>query len=165
MGFYIALFSHPTGSLKPLDPFGSGKKKKIHRFINNLLGLQKVMVKEFSLNVIPWNALLFEKPAKQYKFSLTRITDLFETHVMTRRNARKQGCVFPLFSPDSDDRLSLNFHRFVIWYRSCGTQSAGLGQHCLPKGSNGFRALQNHYPWSLGLKSFQTPSSVQSMHY
>ena len=25
----------------------------------------------------------------------------------------KQGWVFPLFSPDSDDRLSLNFHRFV----------------------------------------------------
>jgi hypothetical protein len=58
---------------------------------------------------------------------------------MTRRNARKQGWVFPLFSPDSDDRLSLNFHRFVIWYRSCGTQSVGLGQYCLPKGSNGFK--------------------------
>ena len=29
---------------------------------------------------------------------------------MTRRN----GWVFPLFSPDSDDRLSLNFHRFVV---------------------------------------------------
>ena len=57
---------------------------------------------------------------------------------MTRRNARKQGWVFPLFSPDTDDRLSLNFHRFVIWYRSCGTQSVGLGQHCLPKVSNGF---------------------------
>ena len=58
---------------------------------------------------------------------------------MTRRNARKPGWVFPLFSPDSDDRLSLNFHRFVIWYRSCGTQRVGLGQHCLPKGSNGFK--------------------------
>ena len=51
----------------------------------------------------------------------------------------KQGWVFPLFSPDSDDRLSLNFHRFVILYRSCDTQSVGLGQYCLPKVSNGFK--------------------------
>ena len=115
------------------------KKIKVHRFTNNLQGLQKAMVKDLSWNIIPWNALLFEKTAKQYKFSLTRITDLFETHVITRRNARKQGWVFLLFSLDSDDRLSLNFHRFVIWYRSCGTQSVGLGQHCLPKGSNGFK--------------------------
>ena len=54
---------------------------------------------------------------------------------MTRRNVRKQGWVFPLFSPDSDDRLSLNFHRFVIL--CCGTRSVGLGQYCVPKGSNG----------------------------
>ena len=47
-------------------------------------------------------------------------------------------CGFPLFSPDSDDRLSLNFHRFVILYRSCDTRSASLGQYCLPKVSNGF---------------------------
>ena len=39
---------------------------------------------------------------------------------------QKRGWVFPLFSPDSDDRLSLNFHRFVIFYISCDTQSAGL---------------------------------------
>ena len=38
---------------------------------------------------------------------------------MTRRKVRKQGCVFPLFSPDSVDRLSLHFHRFVILYISC----------------------------------------------
>ena len=63
---------------------------------------------------------------------------------MTRRNALKQGWVFPLFSPNSNDRLSLNFHRFVILYRSCGTQSVGLGQQCLPKGSNGFK-VQEYY--------------------
>ena len=35
---------------------------------------------------------------------------------MTRRKVqKKQGCVFPLFSLDSDDQLSLNFHRFVIF--------------------------------------------------
>ena len=34
--------------LKPLDPFGSEKKQKVHRFTNNLQGLQKVVVKDFS---------------------------------------------------------------------------------------------------------------------
>ena len=33
--------------------------------INNLQGLQKVMVKDFSWNIIPWIALLFEKTFKQ----------------------------------------------------------------------------------------------------
>ena len=58
--------------------------------------------------------------------------------IMTQRNVQKQGWVFPLFSPDSDDRLSLNFHRFVI-YISCDTRSVSLGQYCLPKVSNGFK--------------------------
>ena len=58
---------------------------------------------------------------------------------MTQRNAQKQEWVFPLFSPDSDDQLSLNFHRFVILYISCDTQSVGLGQYCLPKVYNGFK--------------------------
>ena len=61
---------------------------------------------------------------------------------MTRRNARKQEWVFPLFSPDSDDRLSLNFHRFVILYISCDTRSVGLGQYCLPKVYNGFNSIK-----------------------
>ena len=45
---------------------------------------------------------------------------------MTWRNVRKRGWVFPLFSPDSDDRLSLNFLGFVILYISCDTRSVGL---------------------------------------
>ena len=58
---------------------------------------------------------------------------------MARRNARKQEWVFPLISPDSDDWLSLNLHRFVILYISCDTRSVGLGQYCLPKVCNGFQ--------------------------
>ena len=62
---------------------------------------------------------------------------------MTRRNVQKQECVFPLFSPDSDDRLSLNVHMFVILYICCNiccnTRSVGLGQYSLPKVSNGFK--------------------------
>ena len=53
------------------------KKIKVHRFTNNLQGLQKVVVKDFSWNIIPWNALLFVKTVKQYQFSIARITDLF----------------------------------------------------------------------------------------
>ena len=46
---------------------------------------------------------------------------------------RENKSVFPLISPDSDDRLSLNFHRFVILYISCDTRSVGLGQYCYRK--------------------------------
>ena len=54
---------------------------------------------------------------------------------MTRRNKSRFSCYFP----DSDDLLSLNFHRFIILYISCDTRSVGLGQHCLPKVYNGFK--------------------------
>ena len=50
---------------------------------------------------------------------------VFQTHVMTRRKVRKQGSVFPLFSPDSDDRLSLNFTG-LLFYISCDTRSVGF---------------------------------------
>ena len=63
--------------LKPLDTFGTENKLKVHRFTNNLQGLQQVMVKDFSWNIIPWNALLFEKTFKQCQYSISRITDLF----------------------------------------------------------------------------------------
>ena len=43
---------------------------------------------------------------------------------MTKLAETRMG--FPLFSLDSDDRLSLNFHRFVILYVSCDTRSVGL---------------------------------------
>ena len=65
---------------------------------------------------------------------------------MTRRNVlnvRKQGWVFPLFFPDSDDQLRINLHRFVILNISCDTRSLGLGQYCLPKVSNGFKEMVN----------------------
>ena len=55
---------------KPLGPFGTETNKKVHRFTNNLQGLQKVVVEYFSWNIIQWNALLFEKTVKQYQFSL-----------------------------------------------------------------------------------------------
>ena len=45
----VLLVEHKiTQHLKPLDPFGTEKKIKVHRFTNNLQGLQKVVVKDFS---------------------------------------------------------------------------------------------------------------------
>ena len=86
--------------LKPLDPFGTEKQKQVHRLTNNLQGLQKVVVKCFSLNIIPWNALLFEKTVKQYQFSLRELRIYFK-HMSWHGETRwyKGG-----FSPDSDDR-------------------------------------------------------------
>ena len=63
---------------------------------------------------------------------------------MTRPNVGKHGWVFPLFSPYSDDRLSLNVHRFVILYISRDTRSVGIGQYCLPKVYNGFGIVVTH---------------------
>ena len=39
------IFCSFINTLKPLDPFGTERKKKVHRFTNNLQGLQKVVVK------------------------------------------------------------------------------------------------------------------------
>ena len=52
---------------------------------------------------------------------------------MTRRNVRKQGRVFPLFTPTTLTNLA----RFVILHISCDKRGVGLGQYCLPKVSNG----------------------------
>ena len=66
----------------------------------------------------------------------------------TCHDTAKQGWVFPSFSPDSDDRLSLNFHRFFILYIiSCDTRSVDLGQYCLPKVYNGFKKFGDRMNW------------------
>ena len=85
--------------LKPSYTFGTEKTIKVHRFTNNLQGLKKVMVKDFSWNIIPWNALLFEKTLKQYQFSISRITDLFQTHVIHSGTCGNKGGVSRYFLP------------------------------------------------------------------
>ena len=129
--------------LKPLYTFGA-EEKKVHRFTNNLQGLQKVMVKDFSWNIIPWNALLFEKTLKQLSIL---DNENYGCHDTAKRTGTRVG--FPLFSPDSDDRLSLNFHRFVVLYISCDTRSVGLGQYCLPKVYNGFKLASEYYEYTV----------------
>ena len=74
-------------------------------------------------------ALLTHKT--NFRFALYNIS-----HYTAKRAETRVG--FPVISPDSDDRLSLNFHRFVILYISCDTRRVGLGKYCLPKVSNGF---------------------------
>ena len=133
------------------------------------------MVKDFSWNISPWNALLFEKTLKQYQFSISRITLILNTcHDTAKRAETRVGF------PDSDDRLSLNFHRFVILYISCDTRSVGLGQYCLPKVSSGFNhgqsqrvTLQNFLLWlwrlffhpHLNLQSFLFSSLCPQLCY
>ena len=119
--------------LKPLDTFGTEKKLKVHRFTNNLQGLQKVMVKDFCWNIIPWNALLFEKNIKTIS-----ILDI-ENYGFILNTCHKGGFSHYFLLTPMDDQLSLNFHRFVILYLSCDTRSVGLGQYCLPKVSNGLK--------------------------
>ena len=135
-------YSHPDNnfskvglsSFKAIVHFRNRKQIKVHRFTNNLQGLQKVIVKDFSWNIIPWNSSLFEKNIKTM-INSQRV--YFKRMVMTRQNVRKQGWVFPLFSPDSDDP---DFHRFVLlYYISCDTRSVGLWTICLPKVSNGLK--------------------------
>ena len=74
---YMYQYNCGSSSSKAIIHFRHRKKKKVQKFTNTLQGLQKVMVKDFSWNIIPWNALLFEKTVKQYQFSIARITDLF----------------------------------------------------------------------------------------
>ena len=66
----------PTfSSILPLAiPFRYWNKNKSSQIYNNLQGLQKVIVKDFSWNMIPWNAYTFWENTKTiYKFlSLTK---------------------------------------------------------------------------------------------
>ena len=106
------------------------RKKKVHRFTNNLHGLQKYCsIKCFTF----WENI---------KTTLILVREnsgfiLNTCHDTAKCTETRVG--FPVIFSDSDDRLSLNLHRFVILYISCDTQSVGLGQYCLPKVSNGFK--------------------------
>ena len=72
------------------------------------------MVKDFSWNIIPWNAWLFEKTLKQLSIlDIENYGFIVNTcHDTAKRAETRVG--FPIIFSDSDDRLSLNFHRLVI---------------------------------------------------
>ena len=118
--------------LKPLDTFGTEQKLKVHWFTNNLQGLQKVMVKDYMYpwNIISWNALLFEKTLKQ--LSILDIENnrfiLNTCHDTAKHAETRVG--FPVIFSRLQDRLSLNFQRFVILYISCDTRDNTVYQTC-----------------------------------
>ena len=80
--------------LKPLYTFGTEKKN--HRFTNNFQGLQKVIVKDFSWNIIPWNASLFEKTLKQLSIlSVMNYGFIYTCHDTAKRVETRVG--FPRY--------------------------------------------------------------------
>ena len=133
--------------LKPLYTCGTENKIKVHRFTNNLIGLQKVMVKDFSWNIVPWNVLLFEKTLQQlsilyienYGFILNTCHDTAK-HAETRMGfpvifSRLRWPIEPKFS-----QVCYYFYIQIaiheVW---------AFGQYCLPKVSNGFKRVCFHY--------------------
>ena len=98
-----------TVMLKPLYTFGKEKTITVHRFTNNLQGLQKVMVKDFSWNIIPWNALLFEKTLVQ--LSILDVEN-WGFIVNTCHDTAKRAVT----RVDSDERLSLIFLTGLLFY-------------------------------------------------
>ena len=119
----LALCSLPL--LKLLDTFGTKKTLKVHRFTNNLQGMQKVMVKDFSWNITPWNALLFEKTLKQYKFSISRIYRfiLNTCHVLAKRAETRVGfpVIFSRLRWPIEPKFSQDcYFIYKLWYTKCG---------------------------------------------
>ena len=123
-------------SLKPLYTFGTKKIIiKVHRFTNNFQSLQKVMVKDFSWNIIPWNALLFEKTFKQlsildienYGFILNTCHDTAK-HAETRVGfpvifSRLWWPIEPKFS-------QVCYFIYKLWYTKCGTLNNSVYRKC-----------------------------------
>ena len=62
-----------------------------------------------------------------------------ETFPNALKQGPRQGCVFPLFSPDSDDRLIEPKFTQVCYFIVVIHEVWAFGQYCLPKVSNGFK--------------------------
>ena len=120
--------------LKSLYTFGT--EFCFHRFTNNLQGLQKVPVKDFSWNIIPRNALLFDiktisiLDSENYGFLLNTC------HDTAKRVETRVG--FPVIFSRLRWPIDPKFSQVCVLYISCGTRSVGLGQYCLPNMYNGF---------------------------
>ena len=93
-------------SLKPLDPFGT-EKKKVHRFTEG--SGEILLLKYYSMK-----CFTFLENSKTISILVNENYGIIlnTCHDTAKRADTRVG--FPLFSPDSDDRLSPNFHRFVI---------------------------------------------------
>ena len=113
--------------LKLLYTFDTEKKKKSSQIYKKLIGFTEGNGERLLLKYYSMKCFTFWENIKTIINSCCRELQIYFKHMSWHgENVRKQGWVPPLFSPDSDDRLSLNFHRFVIFYISCDTQSVGL---------------------------------------
>ena len=112
--------------LKPLYTFGTERKKKVHRFTNNLQGLQKVVVKDFSWNISTWNALLFEKTLKQLSILVVENYGfiLNTSHDTVKR--AETGVGFPVIFSRLRRLIEPKFSQVcyfinMLWYTECGS--------------------------------------------
>ena len=124
----VAVHETKTGPnkicLKPLYTFGSERTKKFTdlQIIDRVYS--KVMVKDFSWNIVPWNALLFEKViililvSENYGFISNTCHDTAK-HAETRVGfpvvfSRLWWPIEPKFS-------QVCYFLFKLWYTKCGT--------------------------------------------
>ena len=102
--------------------------------LRQINGRKKTLVAQVVCFKMPWirdlsRGVLFNSniPVINYFLLINYVTSegTVSHNVLYYQQLSIDRWVFPLFSPDSDDRLSLNFNRFVILY-SCDTLSVGL---------------------------------------
>ena len=140
--------------LKPLDTFWTEQKLKLHKFTNNLQGLQKVMVKDVSWNIITWNALLFEKTLKQ--LSILDIENnrfiLNTCHDTAKRAETRVG--FPvIFSrlrwPIEPKFSQVCYFIYKLWYTKCGPLENTVYRCCVIALTNLLVELSawSHFPY------------------
>ena len=99
-------------------------RKKIHRFTNNLQGLQRVMMKDFSWNIIPWNALLFEKTLKQLSIlDIGNYGLILNTCHDTAQRAETRVSFPIIFSrlrwPIEPKFSQVCYFTYKLWYTKC----------------------------------------------
>ena len=128
--------------VKPIGHFRNKKKIKVHRFTNNLQGLHKVMVKDFSWNIISWNALLFKKTLKQLSILVVENCGFILNTCHDTANRAETRVGFPRYflqTPMTDWALvspGLLFFISVVIH-----EVWAFGQYCLPKVSNVFKGI------------------------
>ena len=127
-------FSVCKGHLKPVYTFGTETNLKVHRFTNNLQGLKYYSMKCLIFLENIKTILILD--SENYGFSLNTC------HETAKRRETRVG--FLVTFSRLRWPIEPQFSQVFFLYRSCDTQSLGLGQYCLPKGSNGFKRKKNY---------------------
>ena len=116
----------------PRYTYGTEKEKKVHRFTNNLQGLQKVMEDDFSWKIVPWNALLFEKTLKQLSILVVKNYGFI---LNTCHDTVKRGWVFPVIFSRLRWLIEPKFSQvcyflYQLWYTKCGPLDNTVYRKC-----------------------------------